>query len=701
MKERYQRKFVEEAKELLGKLEASLLELENAPNNSKLINEIFRIMHSLKGSGAMFGFSRISNLTHDLENVYSAIRSGQLIVSKHLIDVSFQALDLVRELLKGVEGEGEMNKYIELTEQIQSIIRHKTEPSQEELKQTSGQRSIAPKPINDETSIWLVQFKPHAEIINEGNSPIYMLDEMSTMGEMMTVPLFGRLEEKLSMFDPTKLMVNWNILLASDSSQESILNVFLFVQDASTIKVTRITSAYSGQLKDKESQIKNLLSKDEVDTKNLQALFIQEEKIVDNRVESSPLSSEEKKTEIINSQNIESDFQDSDEITIRVPSAKLDDLMNLVSELITTQGQLSTISEKLFDPGLNTLSEKYEKLIRQLREQSMEMSLVSINTLTVRFKRLVRDLSKNLNKSISLKVEGGETELDKTIIEHLSDPLLHIIRNAIDHGIESSETRKQLGKEETGEIRIRAFYSGAEVHIEISDDGGGIDPTKVLERAIQQNFIENRTQIPDNEILKLLFKPGFSMKEDISEYSGRGVGMDVVSKKILELRGDVEISSKLGSGTKILIKLPLTLTIMDGMLTEVSASKYIVPISSVRKIYEIKMEELKNSFNKLITLDGKQYPFLVLSNEFLGELPKKENLQIILVEYEERKMGLVVDHIIGERQVVLKPLGISLKKNRMFSGGSIMGDGEIALVLDTNKLIREFTTNNNSENSSS
>ena len=365
--------------------------------------------------------------------------------------------------------------------------------------------------------------------------------------------------------------------------------------------------------------------------------------------------------------------------------------MHLVSELITSQGQLMTLAENDRESSVYHLSEKFEKLIRQLREQTMEMSLISINTLTVRFKRMVRDLSSSLNKQVNLIIEGGETELDKTIIEHLSDPLLHIIRNAIDHGIELPDERKKLGKPEVGEIILRAFYSGAEVHVEISDNGKGIDKAQVLAKAMERKLIEPMEQLSDSETLQLLFRPGFSTVESVTEYSGRGVGMDVVSRKIGELRGDVEISSKKGIGTKILIKLPLTLTILDGLLTHVGKTKYIIPISSVRKIYELKADELKAVFNNLISLEGTQYPFIILSKEFDDSVPLQEKQQLILVEYEKSRMGLVVDHIVGERQVVLKPLGPSLRKNRIFSGGSIMGDGEIALVLDTNKLIKKFT----------
>jgi len=520
-----------------------------------------------------------------------------------------------------------------------------------------------------------------------------MFDELAQMGEIISCPSYSKFPNSFDDLDPEQLFISWNILLKSETEQENIENVFLFVQEKSSISVTKLTSSGSDKLSEKSNQLKELLSATEID---ITAIAEVVSKLEAPQETSSLLKSAGDTIPIIDDRTV--DIQETEEITIRVPSAKLDDLMNLVSELITAQGQLLTNAEVIKDTNLTNLSEKFEKLIRQLREQSMEMSLISINTLVVRFKRLARDLSNQLGKQVNLVIEGGETELDKTIIEHLSDPLLHIIRNAIDHGIESVALREAKGKNPEGQIKIRAYYSGAEVHIEVSDDGKGIEPREVLNTAIERKIIQHQSQVSPEEVLKLLFKPGFSTKEEVSEYSGRGVGMDVVHRKINDLRGDVDIFSEPGLGTKILIKLPLTLTIMDGMLTEVEETKYIVPISSVRKIFEINLDELKNSFNNLVTLDGKQYPFLLLAKEFEGKLSTQAVLQLILVEYEEVRMGLVVDRVVGERQVVLKPLGASLKSNKLFSGGSILGDGEIALVLDTNKLIKEFTRSSKSQN---
>ncbi|MCK5820581.1 MAG: chemotaxis protein CheA [Bacteroidales bacterium] len=690
--ERYQIKFIEEAKELLSSLESSLLELEHNPGNSSIINEIFRIMHSLKGSGAMFGFTRISSFTHDLETIYSAIRSGSLMVSKHLIDISFQSLDLIKELLKGSETSKQLDQLNILTNQLQLILSHKKDENSAPAPVSLAEQEDNPIKNHQELPLWLIRFIPHEDILIEGNDPLYMFDELNTHGELLIVPGYKKLPE-LSLVNPAKLFLEWNMLLWADVEKDVIESVFLFVKDLSALEITPLKASYPPENKNVRKQLLSLLSREVINQDGIEEVLESNTEDGSEQLKhTSTIPSVQEKIKLDSESPDTEDIQ-SEEISIRVSSKKIDELMNLVSELITSQGQLMTLTEIHKNSPLYQLSEKFESLIRQLREQAMEMSLISINTLTVRFKRMVRDLSSKLNKQVNLIIEGGDTELDKTIIEHLSEPLLHIIRNAIDHGIESPEERENLGKPGTGEIILKAFYSGAEVHLEISDNGRGIDKSLVHAKALERMLIEPLAQLSEKEIFQLLFKPGFSTMESVSEYSGRGVGMDVVARKIAELRGDVVISSQKGIGTKVLIRLPLTLTILDGLLIHVGETKYIIPISSVRKIFELKLTDLENSFNNLISLEGIQYPFLVLSNEFNEHLPRQQKQQLILVEYDGKQMGLVVDNILGERQVVLKPLGPSLRKNRIFSGGSIMGDGEIALVLDTNKLITKFTSN--------
>ena len=308
-----------------------------------------------------------------------------------------------------------------------------------------------------------------------------------------------------------------------------------------------------------------------------------------------------------------------------------------------------------------------------------------------RFQRLVRDLSKELNKDIVFVAEGAETELDKTIIESLTDPLLHILRNCIDHGIESPEIRSKLGKPTQGTILLKAFYSGTNVHIQINDDGAGIDPEKIRNKAIQKGIIKKDATLSKKEILDLVFLPGFSTVENVTDVSGRGVGMDVVKRKLSEIRGVVELESEINEGTTLTIKLPLTLSIIDGLLVKIANSFYIIPLSVVGKIYATDHENVVNKYNNLIILDGEQFPFYYLREEF--DLPEgeQENEQVIVVSYEDRKIGIVVDEVVGESQAVLKSLGKVYKNQEIISGATILGDGTVALVMDTNKIIAKFS----------
>ncbi|MBP7170933.1 MAG: chemotaxis protein CheA, partial [Bacteroidales bacterium] len=384
--------------------------------------------------------------------------------------------------------------------------------------------------------------------------------------------------------------------------------------------------------------------------------------------------------------------KDKTAASIRVSSDKLDHLMNLVSELVTTQARLSLFAEQTNVPGLAPIVENVHKLTRQLRDIAFSIVLIPIENLFGRFQRLVRDLSSELHKEVDFIVEGADTELDKTIIENLSDPLMHIIRNSMDHGIEDTRVRIANGKPAKGKIHLKAFYSGASVIIQVSDDGAGIDPEIIHAKAISKGLVPSDKKMSKKEILDLIFLPGFSTAKKVTDVSGRGVGMDVVKKKISDIRGEVEVESEVGRGTTITIKLPLTLSIIDGLLVSIDSSPFVIPLSSIDKIYAVDKESIYSSFNNLVTLDGTQIPFFSLRKEFNLQPSNEELEQVVVVNFEDNRVGLVVDYVIGEYQAVLKPLGKHYKSHDIFSGATILGDGTVALVMDTNKIIKMFAT---------
>jgi two-component system chemotaxis sensor kinase CheA len=384
-------------------------------------------------------------------------------------------------------------------------------------------------------------------------------------------------------------------------------------------------------------------------------------------------------------------LKDASISSIRVSSEKLDSLMNLVSELVTTQARLSLFAEQNNIAELTGISENVQKLSRQLRDTAFSIVLIPIEHMLTRFQRLVRDLSNDLKKDVIFITEGAETELDKTIIESLSDPLMHIIRNSLDHGIEETQERIKKGKPKQGKITLKAFYSGANVHIRITDDGAGIDPEQIREKAISKGIIPPDKKLSNKEILDLVFLPGFSTAKKVTDVSGRGVGMDVVKRKIADIRGEVEIESELGVGTTIVIKLPLTLSIIDGLLVKVEDIHYVLPLSAVDKIYAVERKDLYNKFNNIVVLEGKQVPYFSVRKEFELSESTQDIEQVIVVNFEDNHVGLIVDYVVGEYQAVLKPLGRHYKKQEMISGATILGDGSIALVLDINKIIKLFS----------
>ena len=674
----FQQKFIEEATDLINNLEVAVLSLEKDISNKDLIAEVFRIMHSLKGGGGMFGFEEISNFTHNLETIYDEVRNGNLNITKELLEITFSSVDHLRNLLDpdALNDVQINNNHKILLNQVQSILANKD----------SNNNSL---PINNteeheerKLNTFYIYFAPNESIMDNGSNPLYLIDELCALSEKnIVLPRTDKIP-MLSRFNVSKCYTAWEIFMVSESQMHEIQDVFIFVEDESEIEIQSIANFDLISNETFTNTIHELYSKkNHFDTNEIQAIV----KKIENEKESLVVNINEK-LKVFTKENIIS--------SIRVSSDKIDQLMNLVSELVTTQASLSLYVEENQIYELNILAENIENITRQLRDTAFSISLIPIETMLARFHRLIRDLSAEFHKNIEFITEGAETELDKTLIQGLTDPLMHIIRNSVDHGIEPEDERIKKGKTPQGMIYFKAFYSGANVVIKIQDDGRGIDIEKVKQKAIDKEIISPDTKLTNKEILDLVFIPGFSTAQNITDVSGRGVGMDVVKRKIDEIRGTVELESKENVGTTITIKLPLTLSIIDGLLVTIGNTKYVMPLSLVNKIYAYEHTTFKNAFNNIVVVDGEQIPFYYLRNEFSIPGEPIEVEQLVLVKYEDRKIGLVVDNVIGEYQAVLKPLGKLYKNHEIISGATILGDGTIALVLDTNKIIHEFSFKN-------
>ncbi|NLF43854.1 MAG: chemotaxis protein CheA, partial [Bacteroidales bacterium] len=601
---------------------------------------------------------------------------------QEIISVTLSSVDHLKDLLEGGDdlNEKTSSNHQVLLNRISRIIDNVPGEATSETKKESGKTEEQPvkkvDTFNDPT--YLIVFKPHHDLFKNGTNPLLLIDELHTLGHCKPYVRFDEIPLPQD-FVPDHCYTYWQVLLSTSKTENDIKDVFIFVEDECELtieKVSDINILVRSVITDEIAKIVSLGQN--INLEMLQAMVQMLHKAEDEVDKSGTTSTN---GALIKDAGISS---------IRVNSEKLDHLMSLVSELITTQAGLSLFSERANEPELQTIAENIEKISRQLRDNTFDICLIPIETVMVRFRRLVRDLSAGLGKEIQFVAEGTETELDKSIIEGLTEPLMHIFRNAIDHGIESIEDRLKKGKPRQGKIVLKAFYSGANVFLQVKDDGAGIDVDKIRQKAISRGFISPDARLSYKELLNLVFLPGFSTAAKVTEVSGRGVGLDVVVKKISEIRGEVEIESQLGIGTTISIKLPLTLSIIDGLLVKIDKTHFVIPLSGVDKCYEAAHESLVNTFNNIVVLDGKQVPFVNLRNEFdiTENVPKLE--QVIVVNYEDRKVGMTVDFVVGEYQAVLKPLGKLFKNQEVVSGATILGDGTIALVLDPSKIIMLF-----------
>lgn len=668
----FRKKFIEEATEHIQDLEQALLELEHNPGNKPLIERVFRAMHSLKGSGAMFGFEKVSEFTHHLETIYDLVRNDEMVIDAELLTLTLKSVDHLARLLNEENESPEelLEKHTDLIKQIEEFI--------EKGREASNQYPSREKKEEKVLQTYFVIFQPNEDIMKNGTNPLFLIDELHSLGKCIASPVFYKIplpEE----FDRDKCYVSWQIFLATDVDINSITDVFIFVEDECVLEVNQI---HEGNLLENEE----FLGKISEFQRHQKEITVTEIKdivlgISQPEVKQSVKTNEERTVITPKEQTISS---------IRVSSDKLDQLMNLVSELVTTQARLSLYAEQDGKPELLNIAENVQKLSRQLRDNAFSIVLIPIENMLTRFQRLVRDLSKELKKEVIFEAEGIDTELDKTIIENLTDPLMHILRNSLDHGIELPDIRMKLGKPRVGKILLKAFYSGANVIIQIYDDGAGIDPNFIRTKAVNKGIINSEAQLSKREILDLVFIPGFSTASKVTDVSGRGVGMDVVKRKIADIRGEVDLESEVGAGTTLTIKLPLTLSIIDGLLVKIAEVFYVIPLSVIDKIYAVEHKKLMKSFNNMVILDGEQVPFFHLRNEFSIPESTAEYEEVIVVRYEDKRVGIAVDSVIGEYQAVLKPLGKHYKRQEIISGATILGDGTIALVLDTNKAIKQF-----------
>ncbi len=679
MIDRFKSKFVEESLDNVNDLEEALFLLEKDNKNKEIIERIFRAMHSLKGGGAMFGFNDLSEFTHNLETVFDMVRNNKLDVDHDLISLTFASIDHIKRLLQlgDLKDAADIQEQKKFIDRVNSYIKG---------QQSSGGTSFAEVTKTHEDGGWrnyLITIRPSENLLNNGTNPFFLIEDLTALGESKTLVFANRIPlfEQLNVL---KIYVDWQVVLYTDQQVNDIKDVFIFVEDDCKVDIANlpagrfIGSEQMQVLADKARETEKMLTV--ADFEVFKAAEVATAEVAEGDVLQKAQAREHKIS------------------SIRVSSKKIDELVNAVSELVTLQAQLNLVAEKSGIPAINAMAENIQKITRQLRDNAFEISLIPLQSELMRFQRLIRDLSKEMKKDIDFIIEGGDIELDKNIIEHLTDPLLHILRNCVDHGIELPEDRLKAGKSPKGTVVFKAYYSGSSVIIKVADDGKGLDPQMILQKAIKKGVIDENVNLSEQEIFNLVFVSGFSTKDKVSDVSGRGVGMDVVKNKIGEIRGEVSITSVPGKGTTLTLELPLTLSIIDGLLTLVGGRQYVIPIANIERIFATGAVVPSKGVANTVVVGNEQYACINLREMFHEEIIDMNTQQLLLVNFESRKVGILVDKVVGEYQTVVKPLGRYLRKIDIISGASVMGDGSMSLVLDTNRLIhqssqRKYRTN--------
>ena len=527
--------FIDEANDLLDKLENLILELENNPEDIETIQEIFRIMHTIKGSSGMFGFDTISSFTHEVESAFNAVRNKEVKVTQELITHTLSARDYIRKLLAEPDNPSIKNESQDLIEIFKLYVKQNSINSKQkesEQKPLEHSKHIDEKNLTEAT--WRIHFIPASDIFKNGTKPCKLIEELQSMGKCSITPFFSKIP-RLNDIEPTVCYISWEIIITTTAMEDDLKDVFIFLDSTSTIQITKISDDDDDQSEPpkKIGEIlveRNLTTKDVINevlsTHKTIGQVLTDSKVVSKEIMQAALAEQKHLRDLQEKKQQETSNQ-----TIKVNSEKLDKLIDLVGELVTFNARLTQISQFIQTSELYTIAEQGERLILELRDTTMDMRMLPIGTIFSRFKRLVRDLSKELNKDIELITEGAETELDKTVIEKLNDPLVHLIRNSIDHGIETPAVREASGKNPQGKVTLKAEHNGAFVLITIEDDGAGLNTKAIHQKAIERGLINTNDELTDNEICDLILQPGFSTASQVTSVSGRGVGMDVVKKR--------------------------------------------------------------------------------------------------------------------------------------------------------------------------
>ncbi len=653
--------FFDESFEALDTMEAALLKLNVGAPDAETVNTIFRVAHSIKGGSATFGFAEVASFTHTCETMLDELRANRMQVTRAITDLLLKSVDIMREMLRAVQHKMPIDaqRVADVQFDLELAIAQKTAPGVAAVVQAAIETPTQPR---KNAHRWRIHFRPYPQLFVHGNDPLRMLRELADLGDLDVVVTAQNLPA-LRELDPESCYLSWNLTVDTDATREVIDQVFDWAEGDCELKIHDETAA--------------------VATPSVKPAPVVEMKPTEAPRAAASEAAEAPKQGL------------GEGGSIRVSTEKIDELMNTVGELVITQSMLTQLGTRLSGPLSDQLRAglaQLERNVRELQESVMRVRMLPISFVFSRFPRMVRDLSQRLGKQVELKVTGDQTELDKTVLEKIGDPLVHLVRNSIDHGIELPQARVAAGKPSTGVISLEAYHKGGNIVVEVCDDGGGLQRERILAKARERNLVGANEALTDEQILHLIFMPGFSTADQATDISGRGVGMDVVRRNIKELGGSIEVSSTAGRGSRFVITLPLTLAIVDGQSVSVGSETYIVPLITIIESLQLKpggVNRIAGHQEVFWFRDG--YVPVVRLHEMFGVKSRAAELHeglIMVVEGDGRRVGLFVDDLLGQQQVVIKSLETNFRRVDGVSGATILGDGAVALILDVPGLIR-------------
>ena len=712
--------FLEEGRELLRQMEDALMYLESAEQDEDTVNAMFRAAHTIKGSAGLFGLDAVVAFTHVVENVFDQVRAGELRITPELAAVLLPCGDHIGELInESIEPDGGPSaERLVAGEQLLAKLRAFSaageDPPEPDIaatvtdvveNETAASDSTACKDIAVAAETWHLSLRFGGGVLRNGMDPASFLRYLSKLGQIVHVTTLFDAMPAAEHMDPEACYLGFEIGLKSDATKKDIEDVFEFVRDNCRIRILAPNSRVSDyiqlirDLPEGEEKLGEILIRsgaltqheldeglawqaaqaDRQQSPNLIGAILVDRGMVQQPVVDAAVAKQE---------NLRGK-KPQDTRLIRVQAGKLDALINLVGELVIAGASANLLTQRVGDGALLEATSTLSRLVEEIRDGALQLRMVQIGETFHRFQRVVRDVSKELGKEIDLVISGADTELDKTVVEKIGDPLMHLVRNSMDHGIEPAELRSARGKPRQGQLRLNAYHDSGSIVIEVADDGGGLNKTKILNKAIERSVVSSASNLSDKEIFNLIFEAGFSTSDQVSNLSGRGVGMDVVRRNIEALRGSVDLDSTEGVGTTVRIRLPLTLAIIDGFLVGVANNAYVVPLDMVLECVELTPDQQRTARDtNYINLRGEVLPFIRLRDLFGvdGAAPRRES--IVVMQYAGQRAGLMVDTLMGEFQTVIKPMGKLFTHLKGIAGSTILGSGDVALILDVPSLVQ-------------